>query len=87
VKWSDFTTPPRLVRPSKKKYPLFSTEFQTTKSFSPGHVVGAGILVFGVVGITKLFVDRAKADSARQLGVGDGAVAEANARGVYRKTR
>jgi hypothetical protein len=64
VKWSTLTTPPRPRRPLPKA-PLFTREFQSTKSFSPGHIVGTGILVLGVVGITKLFVDRGKEEAAR----------------------
>lgn len=90
MKWSDLTTPPRPQRTPAKKYPLFTTKFQSTKSFSPGHLVGAGILVLGVAGITKLFVDRAKAESdrVRQGGGGGAKLAEAgNARGEYEKRR
>ena len=64
MKWAALTTPPRPRRPPPKA-PLFTREFQSTKSFSPGLIVGTGILVLGVVGITKLFVDRGKEEAAR----------------------
>ena len=67
MKWSALTTPPP-PRPPSPKHPLFTTKFFSTKSFGPGHLVGAAALVFGVVGITKLFVDhgREEADRERQ---------------------
>lgn len=57
MKWSDLTKPPA-VRRSPAKHPLFTKSFFSTKSFGPGHLVGAGILVFGIVGISKLFIAR-----------------------------
>jgi hypothetical protein len=64
MKWSSFTTPPA-VRPSPPKQPLFTTKFFSTKSFGPGHIVGAGILVVGVVGLSKLFIARGEDERER----------------------
>jgi hypothetical protein len=55
MKWSALLTPPPARTPLPKQ-PLFTTKFFSTKSFGPGHIVGAGILVVGVVGISKLFI-------------------------------
>jgi hypothetical protein len=63
---SIFTTLPP-PRPPPPKYPLFTTKFFSTKSFSPGHIVGAGVLVIGTVALTKLFIARGKAESERVL--------------------
>lgn len=54
------TTPPP-PRPPPPKYPLFTKSFTSTKSFGPGHLVGAGVLVLGIFGLTKFFIDRGKA--------------------------
>jgi hypothetical protein len=93
MKWSALTTPPP-VRPPPPKYPLFTTKFFSTKSFGPGHLVGAGILVVGVVGISKLFIARGQeeAERTRQLAQSprpprrpedEPKVAQANVRGQY----
>jgi hypothetical protein len=88
MKWSVLTNPPRPQKPPKKA-PLFTTKFQSTKSFSPGHLVGAGILVAGVVGIAKLFIDHGKAVAEETRRQAEGlpphpAVAQAdNPRGHY----
>lgn len=66
MKWSALTTPPPR-RPPPPKHPLFTTKFFSTKSFGPGHIVGAGILVFGVVGISKLFIARGHEEATRRL--------------------
>ena len=62
------TTPPPPRRPPPK-YPLFTKDPFSTKSFGPGHLVGAGILVLGLVGLSKLFIARGReeADRARSL--------------------
>jgi len=65
MKWSALTTPPP-PRPPPPKHPLFTTKFFSTKSFGPGHIVGAGILVVGLVGLSKVFVSRGQAE-ARKL--------------------
>jgi hypothetical protein len=44
---------------------LFTTKVFSTKSFGPGHLIGAGALVVGLVGITKLFVARSRAEATR----------------------
>lgn len=49
------TTPPP-PRPPPPKHPLFTTKIFSTKSFGPGHIIGAGILAFGVAAIGKLIV-------------------------------
>ena len=71
--WSDvkktLTTPPPPRPPSTPKYPLFTTDLFSTKSFGPGHLVGAGVLVLGIVGLTKFFISRgrAQAEETRRL--------------------
>jgi len=60
---SIFTMPPS-PRPPPPKYPLFTTKFFSTKSFGPGHLVGAGLLVLGVVGLGR-FVGRRRAEAER----------------------
>jgi hypothetical protein len=62
MKWSALTTPPP-PRPRAPKHPLFTTDFFSTKSFGPGQIVGAGILVFGIVGLAKLFIWRGHAEA------------------------
>ncbi len=70
--WSDvkktLTTPPSPRRASPK-YPLFTTDPFSTKSFGPGHLVGAGALLFGLYGLTKLATarGRAQAEETRRL--------------------
>ena len=70
--WSDvkktLTTPPPPRLPSPKP-PLFTKSFFSTKSFGPGHLVGAGVLVLGLYGLTKFFIDRgrAQAEETRRL--------------------
>jgi hypothetical protein len=68
MKWPSLTTPPP-PRPPPPKQPLFTTKFFSTKSFGPGHIVGAGILVLGLVGLSKIFVARGQeeADRVRRL--------------------
>lgn len=88
MRWSDLTSPPRAQRTPKSKVPIFSSKFQTTKSFSPGHVVGAGVLALGVLGVTKLFIDRGHAEIDRQRhlgGPGPQLASAPNARGEYGK--
>lgn len=58
------TTPPS-PRPPPPKYPLFTTDFFSTKSFGPGHLVGAVVLVGGLFGVTKFII--ARSDAARRL--------------------
>jgi hypothetical protein len=61
--WSDvkktLTTPPP-PRPPPPKAPLFTTDFFSTKSFGPGHLVGAGVLAVGIVGLAKFFIKRGR---------------------------
>lgn len=57
------TPPPR--RPPPPKYPLFTKKFHSTTSFSPGHIVGAAALGFGIFGLAKFFVGRGQAEAAR----------------------
>jgi len=63
--WSVLTTPPP-PRPPPPKYPTFTTKFFSTKSWGPGHLVGAGILVVGMYAVVKTFVSRAQAATARR---------------------
>lgn len=64
--WSDvkktLTTPPPL-RPPPPKHPRFTADFFSTKSFGPGHVVGAVVLFGGLVGLTKFFITRGQAEA------------------------
>ena len=62
------TTPPP-SRPPPLKYPLFTTDPFSTKSFGPGHIVGAGVLVVGLVGLMKFFIARGRdqAEETRRL--------------------
>jgi len=70
--WSDvkktLTTPPPR-RPPPPKYPLFTADPSSTTSFGPGHLVGAGVLVLGLYGLTKFFIarGRAQAEETRRL--------------------
>ena len=70
--WSDvkktLTTPPP-PRPPPPKQPLFTKSFFSTTSFGPGHLVGAGVLVLGIAGLTKLFIKRSReqAEQSRQF--------------------
>lgn len=65
------TTPPSppSPQPPPPKYPLFTTDPFSTKSFGPGHIIGAGVLLFGLYGLTKFFVarGRAQAEETRRL--------------------
>ena len=70
--WADvkktLTTPPPPRPPSPSpKHPLVTKSFFSTKSFGPGHLVGAGVLVLGIVGLTKFFIARGQAEAARTL--------------------
>jgi hypothetical protein len=38
----------------------------STKSFGPGHLVGAVILIGGLVGLTKFFIARGQAEAAER---------------------
>jgi hypothetical protein len=81
MKLSFLTTPPPPRAPSPK-HPLFTTKILSTKSFGPGHVVGTGILVLGIVGLSKFFIARTEAARARKTS----SVAQVdNARGQYGK--
>lgn len=66
--WSDvkktLTTPPP-PRPPPPKYPLFTTDFFSTKSFGPGHLVGAVVLFGGLFGVVKYVI--AQADESRRV--------------------
>lgn len=64
MKWSQIMTPPS-PRPPEPKHPLFTKKFFSTKSFGPGHIVGAGILVLGIGGLAKFFISRGHAEAER----------------------
>jgi hypothetical protein len=70
--WADvkktLTTPPP-PRPPPPKPPLFTKDFFSTTSFGPGQLVGAGVLVFALYGITKFVIarGRAQAEETRRL--------------------
>lgn len=61
--WSDvkktLTAPPPPRSPLLKQ-PLFTKDVFSTTSFGPGHLIGAGVLVLGIVGLTKLFINRGR---------------------------
>ena len=89
--WSDvkktLTAPPPL-RPPPPKYPLITKDVFSTTSFGPGHLIGAGVLVLGIVGLTKLFIKRGReqAEQASLPPSQDPRLAKAeNARGQYGK--
>ena len=69
VKKTLTTPPPPRSSPPRPKQPIFTTDPFSTKSFGPGHLVGAGVLVFGIVGLTKFFISRgrAQAEETRRL--------------------
>lgn len=81
------TPPPR--RPPPPKYPLFTKDPFSTKSFGSGHLVGAGILVLGLYGLTKFFIERAEAEAQRTRRLAEmpipprHPVAQADVRGQY----
>lgn len=62
------TTPPP-PRPPSPKYPLFTSDPFSTTSFGPGHLIGAGVLVLGLYGLTKFVVGRGRAlaDATRKM--------------------
>lgn len=71
---------------SRAKHPLFTRSFFSTKSFGPGHLVGAGALAFGLVGLAKLFIGLGKEQAEREsrLAVPSvPSVSTQNARGQY----
>lgn len=105
MKWEDFKTThlegikktlvsPPPVRPPPPKHPLFTTDVMSTKSFGPGHILGAGILVGGLFLVTRHFVRKSQAatgrlDDARTVPPGppveEPKVASFNQRGQYGK--
>lgn len=60
------TTPPP-PRPPAPKYPLFTSDFFSTTSFGPGHLVGAAVLVGSLYGLTKFFIRRGQEQADRNL--------------------
>ena len=64
--WTDLTTP-RPRRPPPPKHPLFTRKFFSTKSFGPGHLVGAATLAFGLFAIGKVAISRSQAERDRAL--------------------
>ena len=60
------TTPPP-PRPPEPKYPLFTADPFSTKSFGPGHLVGAAVLAASLYGLTTFFIRRGRAQAARDL--------------------
>lgn len=63
---SIFTTPPPR-RPPPPKHPLFTKKLHSTTSFSPGHIVGLGVLGLGIYGMSKFLIARGHADAAQTL--------------------
>lgn len=62
------TTPPP-PRPPTPKHPLFTADPFSTTSFGPGHLLGAVVLVGGLVGLTSYLVRRGRqrAEETRRL--------------------
>jgi len=67
MRWPALTTPPA-PRPRSSRPPLFTTKFFSTKSFGPGHLVGALVLVGGTYAIAKGLVGHAHATRALPRG-------------------
>jgi hypothetical protein len=88
--WSDvkrtLTTPPA-PQPRPPKQPLFTRKFFSTKSFGPGHLVGAGALAFGLVGLAKLFIGLGREQAERASRLALPSVPPANPRGKYGRTQ
>jgi hypothetical protein len=79
-------------RTPTSKHPLFTKKFFSTKSFGPGHIFGAGILVLGIGGLATYFIKRGRAEAEaaraqltkrRPTGPDEPKVARTNARGQY----
>jgi hypothetical protein len=71
-----------------QKHPLFTKKVFSTKSFGPGHIIGAGILVGGIIGISKLFIVRGREDADRvRQQAQPSTPLQANARGQYGKSQ
>lgn len=51
----------------------------STKSFVPGHVVGAAAILFGTIALAKAFIERHEAETRERSMT----VQQANARGKY----
>ena len=68
MSWSDvkktLTTPPPPKAPPPK-YPLFTTDPFSTKSFGPGHLVGLGLLAVSVVAFAR-FISRTRREQAEE---------------------
>jgi hypothetical protein len=67
---------------SKPKHPWFTIDPLSTKSFGPGHVVGAGIIVFGTIVLAKGLIARHAAAVAARSPAGRVVLTE-NDRGQY----
>ena len=66
MSWADvkktLTTPPP-PRPPPPKYPLFTKDVFSTKSFGPGHIIGAAGLIGGLFVFTRYLVRRGQAQA------------------------
>lgn len=52
-----------------RRAPLFTTNLFSTKSFGPGHVVGAAVLVLGTYALARGAIRRTRrAEGARERG-------------------
>lgn len=71
--------------PRPPKPPLFTTKLFSTKSWGPGHVVGAGILAVGMYAVVKAFVGRGQAEADRTRS-SLAQTATVNVRGQYGRT-
>ena len=78
--WAELTTPPA-PRPPAPTHPLFTTKFFSTTSFGPGHLVGAGLLVFGIGAIVKVALG-----GSRDRQAAPGRAVVQNPRGQYGRT-
>jgi len=88
--WKTLTTQPP-PQPPPQKHPLFTKDPLSTKSFGPGHLVGAGLLALAAFGFTKFIRKRAAdAERARNLALGPRPTEDpklASVRGEYGRRR
>lgn len=53
------------MKAPEPKYPLFTSDFFSTKSFGPGHLFGAAVLAGTLYGTIKYLVHRSRDEQAR----------------------
>lgn len=71
--WKTLTSPP-MPRAPEPKYPLFTRDVFSTKSFGPGHIIGGVLLAGGLYVAIKALVERGRARQVERT---------QNARGQY----